>query len=227
VEAPRTFKDEATIDSAPQSAWVPAVSVISGPFEGFVAEISGNSFTIGRSRGNSLILDDKAVSRRHAVIEYRDGRYHIHDLESRWGVKLNGASVKESELKFGDELEIGGMRLKFSMVLKDSISKRESKWRRRLIAILSVAALIGAGLLIYQRSLVKSNLDAPGGDVLSKIIYHYDQGIQHYNQMNISNRSGHKEKALEEMKKVIELDPDGKTQFSRSARRIIDGLDTP
>jgi len=219
------FKDDATIDSAPQSTWVASLTVVSGKFKGRAVEIEGVSFTIGRSGGNGLVLGDGAVSRRHAAIEQKDGHYYIYDLGSRWGVKLNGAVIKEAEIKFGDEIEIAGNLIQFGMVAKESLIKKGASPSRYVIAILVLAALIGTGLLIYHKKSMKTNMDVPGGDVLSKIIYHYDRGINHYNQMNTGNKEKHKAKVLEEMKTVLELDPDGQTQFSRSARRIIDGFE--
>ena len=123
--------DEPTIDAAPESNWVPSIRVLSGPKEGSVYELKCGSFTIGRSSSNSLVLNDKAVSRRHAAIEQKDKRFIIHDLESRWGLKVNGADAKEAHLKFGDEIEIAGIRLGFDLSLKSQITKPESHWLRQ------------------------------------------------------------------------------------------------
>lgn len=216
-------RDEPTIDAAPESSWVPAIKVLSGPKEGSVLEIKCDSFTIGRSSSNSLVLNDKAVSRRHAAIEQKDKRYIIHDLASRWGLKVNGQDLKDAGLKFGDEIEIAGTRMGFDLVLKDQVTKRPSRWLRHAIIVLLFAAAVSTATLFYFRHQSQKDLVRPGADVLSQIIFHYDQGIFYYNKM--SEDKGNQKKVLEEMKKVIELDSKGTTQFSRSARRIIDGFE--
>lgn len=215
--------DEQTIDSAPQSNWVTALTVLSGPTEGEIVEIKSGSFTIGRARGNGLVLDNKAVSRRHAAIEHKENKYVLHDLNSRWGLKVNGVDAKEAELKYGDEIEIAGIRLGFNLSLKSKLTKKKPNFFKHFIIVLLVASACLFGTLLYFKHQTRANLNRPGPDVLSKIIFHYDRGIYLYNQMNVGENNNMDE-VVKEMKIVIDLDPEGKTQFSRSARRIIDGF---
>jgi hypothetical protein len=218
-----SYKDEATIDVAPESNWVTAITVLSGPNEGDVIAVKGDSFTIGRARSNSVIINNKTASRRHAAIQYKDARYHIFDLGSKWGTKINGSTIKETELKFGDEIEIAGIRYGFGQVLQSSISKSKGKNSiKYVIYLLIFIALAAAATLYYFKTKSTQDLIRPGADVISQVIYHYDRGIDFYNKIHLDESN--KKKAVEEMKQVIELDPDGTTQFSRSARRIIDGL---
>lgn len=219
-DAPR---DEATIDVAPESSWATSLTCLSGNYAGEKIEIKGDSFTIGRAKGNTLILNDKAVSRRHAAIQLKDSRYYIYDLGSRWGVLLNGAKTTESELKFGDEIEIAGARFTFGLVQRDTLTPKKANWSKIILFVLLFAAVATTATLFYVKHTTKEDLDRPGADVVSQIIYHYDKGISYYNMIN--QDSSNREKAIEEMKKVIELDPNEKTQFSLSARRIIDGLE--
>lgn len=218
-----SHKDEATVDVEPESSWVTALTYLSGDHAGEKIAFKGESFTIGRAKGNSLVLNDKAVSRRHAAIQLKDNRYHIYDLGSRWGLLLNGSKTAGSELKFGDEIEIAGARFTFGLVQKDSVTPQRTNWAKIAVMILIFAAVATTATLFYFKHITKENLDRPGADVVSQIIYHYDKGISYYNMIN--QDPSNRQKAIEEMKKVIELDPDQKTQFSLSARRIIDGLE--
>jgi hypothetical protein len=220
----RPPEDDPTIDVEPESNWVPAVTVLSGNMKGTRIEVKGGEFTIGRSSGNDLVIRDKAASRRHATIKFLDGQYSIRDLGSRWGIKLRGEKVAEAQLKFGDEFEIAGIRMSFGRELKLTLSEpaKPPKTRIAIIAVAFVLVIV-AGALIYLRYESRKILDRPGGDVVSQIIFHYDKGIAHYNNIHID--PGDRQKAIDEMKVVIELDPEGTTQFSRSARRIIDGLE--
>ncbi len=64
--------------------------------------------TIGRDPDNDLVLDDRRVSRRHAEIRLRLGRYTLYDLQSTNGTFVNGRRVAEIALSDGDRLTIGG-----------------------------------------------------------------------------------------------------------------------
>ncbi|HET8796754.1 MAG TPA: adenylate/guanylate cyclase domain-containing protein [Thermoanaerobaculia bacterium] len=67
--------------------------------------------SIGRTEGNDLVLNHPSVSRRHAKIETREGRYWIVDLRSTNGVKVNGNLVSESGIAAGDKILIGSVQL--------------------------------------------------------------------------------------------------------------------
>jgi hypothetical protein len=92
----------------------PALVVRSGggrAGETFVPQ--GERTTIGRSPDCPVFLDDVTVSRRHAVLLERDGRWFVEDLGSLNGTFVNRRRVESSELSDGDELQIGKYRLTF------------------------------------------------------------------------------------------------------------------
>jgi pSer/pThr/pTyr-binding forkhead associated (FHA) protein len=68
---------------------------------------------IGRIQENDIIIDNLAVSRRHAKIYIKDGKVVIKDLGSANGTFVNGVQVDEAELKSGDIILIGKHMLKF------------------------------------------------------------------------------------------------------------------
>src|SRR3989338_449257 len=201
----REHVDEKTIDIEPQTSWTPALKMLSGKMAGSRVEIKGDSFTIGRAGGNSLVLDDQAVSRRHAVIERKDNCYIIHDLGSRWGLLVNGQKTGEAALKFGDEIEIAGIRLAFNLMPRDEFrAAKKATLRRIAIIVLLFAAIAAVATFIYFKKQSSQTLDRPGADIVSQVIYHYDRGIQYYNQIHLDKTN--REKAIEEMEQVIELD---------------------
>lgn len=63
--------------------------------------------SIGRSLDNDVILEDPGVSRAHAQIRWRNGRFVIFDLGSRSGTLINGRRLQESELTAGDVITLG------------------------------------------------------------------------------------------------------------------------
>ena len=69
--------------------------------------------TIGRSPDCGVFLDDVTVSRRHAALAQRDGRWVIEDLGSLNGTFVNRRRVESAQLEDGDEIQIGKYRLTF------------------------------------------------------------------------------------------------------------------
>jgi len=69
--------------------------------------------TIGRSPDCPIFLDDVTVSRKHAVLLEREGRWFIEDQGSLNGTFVNRRRVETAELSDGDELQIGKYRLTF------------------------------------------------------------------------------------------------------------------
>ena len=76
-------------------------------------EPQGDRATIGRSPDCGIFLDDVTVSRKHASLVQRDGRWLIEDAGSLNGTFVNRKRVESAELTDGDELQIGKYRLTF------------------------------------------------------------------------------------------------------------------
>ncbi|HOT91816.1 MAG TPA: DUF3662 domain-containing protein [Anaerolineae bacterium] len=66
---------------------------------------------IGRAFDNDLIIEDSRVSRYHAQLRYRYGRYILQDLGSRGGTQVNGFAVQEIVLRPGDVISLAGVDL--------------------------------------------------------------------------------------------------------------------
>lgn len=61
---------------------------------------------IGRRLDNQLILDDPHVSRTHAQLRVRDGRFVLFDLGSTSGTMVNDRAIKQHILQPGDVIRI-------------------------------------------------------------------------------------------------------------------------
>ncbi len=87
--------------------WRAAIVILSGDRAGTEHELDRAQLTLGRGPDTDLCIDDEAVSREHAILEF-DGRgFRIRDLGSMNGLLLNGGEVRVSELKNGDRFELG------------------------------------------------------------------------------------------------------------------------
>ncbi|MFQ6032277.1 MAG: FHA domain-containing protein [Candidatus Zixiibacteriota bacterium] len=67
--------------------------------------------SIGRTSDNDIVLDNKAISRKHAQIEFGDDSALIIDNESLNGTFVNNRKINEEVLKDNDEITIGKFNL--------------------------------------------------------------------------------------------------------------------
>jgi membrane fusion protein (multidrug efflux system) len=67
----------------------------------------GVEYTIGRSPGADMVVDDAQCSGRHAMVFLRGDRCKIRDLDSANGTFVNREQVDEAEIRPGDRLTLG------------------------------------------------------------------------------------------------------------------------
>jgi sigma-B regulation protein RsbU (phosphoserine phosphatase) len=71
-------------------------------------------FPLGRSPENKIVVNDSAVSRKHAEIVRRADGYWVQDLKSKNGTKVNGTLIQAaSRLNAGDRIDIGPCQIHF------------------------------------------------------------------------------------------------------------------
>jgi len=76
--------------------------------------LTQESITLGRDPACEVVLASSFVSRRHARIERRGGRFEVVDEGSRNGVFVNGARVdKRAPLRKGDEIAVADFLLTY------------------------------------------------------------------------------------------------------------------
>ncbi len=67
--------------------------------------------TIGRRLDSDLVLDDQHISRKHARLLVRHGKYVLIDEKSTAGTRVNGQLIDEQTLKPGDVITIAKIDL--------------------------------------------------------------------------------------------------------------------
>jgi len=84
--------------------------------------MSGKSFplgfetVIGRVRGD-VILEDASVSKEHAKVLFLGNKYAVENLSSTNPVIVNGEKIQaQKELKSGDEIIIGLIKMQFRLI---------------------------------------------------------------------------------------------------------------
>jgi pilus assembly protein CpaF len=75
-----------------------------------------DELTVGRVQGNELMLPKGNVSKRHARLLYRDGRFIVTDLNSTNGTYVNRRKITQATIvREGDRIYIGDFVLRIEM----------------------------------------------------------------------------------------------------------------
>ena len=95
--------------------WSPVARLefILGPMANQTLALAEEVTTIGSVAGNTVVLADPAVSRKHAGIRKVDGSYELADLGSTNGVYVNGHKVPKKTLEPGDIIRVGNTEAVF------------------------------------------------------------------------------------------------------------------
>jgi type III secretion system (T3SS) inner membrane Yop/YscD-like protein len=86
---------------------------VSGPLVGQTVNLDRDVTTIGSVAGNTVLLTDTGVSRKHIGIKRVDDGYELADLGSTNGVYVNGEKVARRKLAVGDVIRVGTTEIVF------------------------------------------------------------------------------------------------------------------
>src|SRR5512141_1304449 len=76
---------------------------------GAETELDRDRSLLGRDAASEVVVDDKSVSRRHALIERRGDVWALTDQGSANGTYLDGRRVSEAVLQNGQQLRLGSV----------------------------------------------------------------------------------------------------------------------
>jgi ABC transport system ATP-binding/permease protein len=128
--------------------------VLSSNFAGQEWELSRPQMIIGRTDDNDLVVNHRSISRNHAkfVREPDTGRYTISDLQSSNGVRVNGEEYGKVELRRGDVIDLGHVRLRFVEPGEDFVFGRDAQiadvptgGKNKTLMIAAAVVLLGVG----------------------------------------------------------------------------------
>ena len=81
--------------------------------DGRVVVLTRRVTVVGRDEAADVTIDDRRVSRQHAVIRSRMGQYVLIDDGSTNGTDVNGEPVDHHRLAHGDLISLGGYGIRF------------------------------------------------------------------------------------------------------------------
>lgn len=94
-----------------------------GPLDGHVFGTDGDAITIGRGSSCAVHLALSDISRRHAVIRYRAGRYWVEDLQTLNGTRVNQQLIDgPTSLHHGDRIHVGAQEFEVRL---DAVPHRQ------------------------------------------------------------------------------------------------------
>lgn len=123
--------DDVTVLSSESSSPTTEVTSIPKPSEPVLAwlvnldadstrhPITKTAMRIGRKQDNDLVMKNDTVSGHHAEILKRGDQFMIADLGASNGVFVRGKRVEKTPLENGDIIELGEVRLRFTLNQSD------------------------------------------------------------------------------------------------------------
>ncbi len=118
---------------------------------------------IGRTEDNDIVINHRSISRHHARIVEENGRHTIVDLQSSNGVRVNGEEYGKVELRRGDLIDLGHVRLRFVAPGEDFVFARDASvvdiskgggGRAGIWAAVILVAVGGIGFAIWKLGLI-------------------------------------------------------------------------
>jgi ABC transport system ATP-binding/permease protein len=138
--------------SVPKAAETPARLVaVSSNFARQEFVLDKASMVIGRTDENDVVVNHRSISRHHAKIVREGTHYHIVDLQSANGVRVNGEEYGKVELRKGDHVDLGHVRLRFVAPGEDFVFDRDAqivevagteKSKAGMIALMAVVLIV-------------------------------------------------------------------------------------
>ncbi len=133
-------------------------------YAGGILEITTSPCTVGAVRDNDLVINHDSVSRYHATIEFRDGKFHITDRDATNGTRVGGKEVKQAELVEGSRVCFGSWEGVFHVgdpanLAKQRVHRRALETRhfaQWAASALVVLVLVSLGYLGYRQVFSKA-----------------------------------------------------------------------
>lgn len=86
----------------------------------------GSTIHIGRSASNEITLPHSSISRSHALLEGRGDVWVVTDQRSANGVLVNGVRIENAQLKSGDVIGLGDLKLRFENMTTGTVVAKAS-----------------------------------------------------------------------------------------------------
>jgi pSer/pThr/pTyr-binding forkhead associated (FHA) protein len=165
-EAVERADTEAEAEAPPSSTEVKPENMgrlvcLSNNFPGEEWVLDKPIMVVGRTEDNDIVVNHRSISRHHSRITEENGRYTIVDMQSSNGVRVNGEEYGKVELRRGDLIDLGHVRLRFVAAGEDFVFSRDASVvdisksgpsRGGIYAAIVVVALVAVGIVVWRLS---------------------------------------------------------------------------
>jgi adenylate cyclase len=86
----------------------------------------GSRIHIGRAASNDITLPHPSISRSHALLEGKSDAWLVTDQRSANGVLVNGVRIEHMELKNGDVIGLGDIKIRFENTTTGTVVAKAS-----------------------------------------------------------------------------------------------------
>ncbi|MHB8510672.1 MAG: LuxR C-terminal-related transcriptional regulator [Actinomycetota bacterium] len=165
----------------------PVLILIHGPLAGKRISLDREEMTVGRSDASDLILDDKLVSRLHAIFMRRGDVVLIEDLGSHNGTYVQDERLHTvRQLHHGDTIAIGTTRIMF----EDSLTANDET-----TAIADGSIIAPAGFTQRQMQVLRLLARGLPNKQIADRLFVSERTVKAYlssifEKLNVTNRSG-------------------------------------
>jgi signal transduction histidine kinase len=110
------------------------------------------AYSIGRARHNDISFNEPSISKLHARLDYRDGRFYVEDAGSLHGVYVNASKVRRAELVTGAQVQLGNLTLRYSTLGSEGATAAigQMPWVEQQQMLLSLVETLNATLVLSQ-----------------------------------------------------------------------------
>jgi len=91
------------------------LTCMAGAYAGQEFFLTEDVTTIGSIDGNTIVIQDAGVSKRHAGVKIEEMRFELADFGSTNGTYVNGSKITKQFLRDQDKIKIGECELRFSL----------------------------------------------------------------------------------------------------------------
>lgn len=203
-----TAPDVAPTPPIQQDMTPPAKLVIlSTGLAGQEYDLTQLAMVIGRTEDNDVVVNHRSISRHHAKVVNENGRYAIVDMQSSNGVRVNGEEYSKVELRRGDVIDLGHVRMRFVEPGEDFVFGRDAhavpmpgsgRGRGLMIAAIALVALGALAIFLLTRGDEEGDKTAGQSAVGEK-------GPTNDGPKNINPTPPSTSEALEKIKPLLEL----------------------
>ena len=168
--------------------------------------LNKDQIVIGRSSEANLKLVHPLISRKHCVVEKRDGSFFIRNISTTNPIIFNDHDITEKRLYAGDEIKIGTFSVTFVSdrpedvrVIKEEIITQKRRPLGSLIVLIILLLSLGGYLLhlrVYRPYKISQTLLAASTQIEAGSYIRAQKKLKHLLASDLSLEDSHKAKEL-------------------------------